>query len=372
MATNRNRPMTFTLRLPTTFLVCLLSFTAMSAQAMKVAVAPVINAPLVEKLPLSGTLISPKSSALATRIDGYVEKLYVDVGDRVKVGDPLVKLDDKIAKLESERFAAAREEAEVLERDAHRVAREASELIEDKHISSTEYESRQARATAATAAVYQLRAQQSIQLEELDRHLLKAPFGGIVAEKLTEAGQWVNNDTAVLRLVQMNPLFLEVRVPERFFGQISSGSVAELVAGTHGGISRKVTIDRVVPVSDPNTRTFKIRAVVDNPEWTLLPGMSVKAELALSGKQGEPVMQVPADAIVRKADGSSLVWVVRNANAGSPDANSVAQPVNVVVGRRAGNRVEISSDELQSGDSVVIRGNESLRPGQAVTTDTAG
>ena len=356
------------------FLVALLALAAVllsstiihSQPVTKVLVVPVVSAPLQEKLPLSGTLISPKSSELTTRVNGYVEKLYVDVGDKVNQGDLLLVLDSKIAKLESQRITAAHEEAKVLYRDAERLVKEARELVKGKHISQTEYESRQARADAARSNVLQLGAQRAIQAEQLNRHTLKAPFSGVIAAKLTEVGQWVKDDSPVLRLAQMDPLYLEARVPERFYGRFQPGT--KVMLDTQGlEASRNALVDRVVPVSDLNTRTFLVRAVVENTEWMLLPGMSVKAEFELSNKQDIAVLQVPVDVVVRKSDGSTLVWAVRNGEQGL-----VAQPVNVTLGRSVDSLIEIRSSQLKPGDQVVILGNESLRPGQAVQAESAG
>lgn len=345
---------------------------AVAQPAMKVLVAPVIRAPLVEKLPLSGTLVSPKFSALATRIDGYVEKLFVDVGDKVQKGDPLLSLDAKIAKLELQRLKAAREEAEVLYRDAERLAVEARKLVGNQHISQTEYETRLAQAAARNAAVIQLDAQLAIQQEQFDRHTLRAPFEGVIAEKLTETGAWVNNDSAVLRLVQMDPLYLQARVSERYFGRLQKGGQVAFYSGLRSEQSRVAQVDRVVPVSDPSSRTFLIRAVIPNLDGSLVPGMSIKAEFTLSDKQADAVLQVPADAIVRRIDGDTIVWVIRPVEQGKGEQGKVAQPVMVSVGRSESNRVEIRSDQLKPGDSVIVLGNESLRPGQSVSIETAG
>ncbi|MGI9287344.1 MAG: efflux RND transporter periplasmic adaptor subunit [Pseudomonadales bacterium] len=333
---------------------------------MKVLVAPVVSAPITEKLPLSGTITSPQFSALATRVDGYVEKLLVDVGDNVQTGDPLLKLDASIARLELQRLSAAEEEADFLYRDAARLAREAKELVKSKNISQTEYETRIAQAAANKARTAQLNAQREVQREQLERHTLKAPFAGVVAEKLTEAGQWARADSAAFRLAQMNPLLVEVRVPERYFGQLHVGSAVELVPNFQPDLKISAAIERIVPVSDPGSRTFLTRVKVPNPDWSLAPGMAVRAEFSLGAAQTGPVLQVPADAVVRRTDGSTLVWAVK-----SSDNASIAQPIVVRVGRSAGDRIEVSSDQLKPGDSVVILGNESLRAGQSVTIEAS-
>ena len=224
--------------------------------AVKVLVAPVVKAPLQQTLSLSGTLVSPTSSNLAARVSGNIETLHVDIGDRVKSGQALLTLDKKLASLELQRITAARNEAQILHRDAQRLAQEAKRLAESKHLSQTEYQSRQARAEAASANVKQLNARYAVQTEQLQRHTLRAPFAGVIASKLTEPGQWVNEGGAVFTLAQMDPLHLQVQVPERFFGQLQNGAAITLKAGQQQQIIAQVEAERIVPISSPNTRTF--------------------------------------------------------------------------------------------------------------------
>ncbi len=339
----------------------------LAAADMKVLVAPVISAPLLKQLPLSGTITSPKFSTLAARVDGYVEKLVVDVGDNVKAGDPLLELDARLARLELQRLAAAREEADFLFGDAARLAREAKKLAAKKNISQTEFETRIAHASANKARTMQLAAQYAAQQERLARHTLRAPFAGVIAEKLTEAGQWTSAETAAFRLVQLDPLLVEVRVPDRYFGQLQVGSAVTLMANFRSETKIDAAIERIVPVGNTDSRTFLARVKIPNADGALAPGMAVRAEFSLGDGQAAAVLQVPVDALVRRTDGSTLVWVVRT----EADA-SVAQPVQVSIGHSVGDRIEIRSDQLKPGDPVVILGNESLRPGQAVTAAVAG
>ncbi len=346
--------------------VLTLSPFSIAAAEMKVLVAPVVSAPLVKQLPLSGSIASPRFSALAARVDGYVEKLLIDVGDSVQAGDPLLELDPRLARLELQRLAAAKEEADFLYGDAARLAREAKKLAASKNISQTEYETRIAQAAANKARTMQLAAQYAAQQEQLARHTLRAPFAGIIAEKLTEAGQWASAESAAFRLVQIDPLLVEVRVPDRYFGELEVGSAVTLMVSFRSETKITAAIERIVPVGNVDSRTFLARIKIPNADGALAPGMAVRAEFSLGDGQAAAVLQVPVDALVRRTDGSTLVWVVRTER----DAR-VAQPVQVTLGRSAGNRIEVRSDQLKPGDSVVILGNESLRSGQAVTTETA-
>ena len=117
-------------------------------------------------------------------------------------------------------------------------------------------------------------------------------------------------------------------------------------------------VESVVPATDFKTRSFTARMDVANPERMLAPGMSAHLVFQLGGLGSTPVLQVPADAIVRRNDGSAVVWVVR-------DGAAKVEPVTI--GRRNQQSVEVSATRLSEGELVVTLGNESLRPDLPVT-----
>ena len=123
-----------------------------------------------------------------------------------------------------------------------------------------------------------------------------------------------------------------------------------------GGTKRAFAL---VPRADRDARTFPVLIRADNPGSRVAAGMLAQVELTLHA--GEPALLVPKDAIVRQAQ-SEFVYIV---------AEGVAQPVPVKSGRASGDRIEVFG-ELQPGQSVVVRGNERLAPGQQVRVDRTG
>jgi membrane fusion protein (multidrug efflux system) len=115
-------------------------------------------------------------------------------------------------------------------------------------------------------------------------------------------------------------------------------------------------------VSVDGSRTFLVRSELQNPDWRYAPGMSIRMQLTLDEDAGIPRLQVPADAISRRVDGATVVWVARES-----DDRVTVQPVAVTLGGRSGNAIEITGGDLKAGDRVVTRGNETLAPGQFVT-----
>ncbi|MBP2227785.1 multidrug efflux system membrane fusion protein [Azospirillum agricola] len=350
-----------------------------AAAQMRVKVAAVVAAPLRQTLQLPGNLVAPRSSALTPQVEGHVAELLVEAGDRVEAGQPLLRLDDTVARLELERLQHALREAEHLHRDARRLAREAETLAGAQSVSRSKSQTQTAQAAIEEARVSQLRAAVAIQGERLRHHTLAAPFAGAVTGRQAERGQWVGTGGAVLRLTGTDPLRVDVAVPERHFGRIAAGTPVTVLAAEGSGGNRDgaggiaASVERIVPAADPVSRSFLVHIGLPNPTGALMPGMSARVVFALDHGRDDAALQVPADAVVRKADGGARVWVVRSGGDGAP---ATARPVEVRTGRHAGGWVEIAApdggDFLRPDDLVVVQGNEGLRPGQPVVPETLG
>jgi RND family efflux transporter MFP subunit len=329
---------------------------------MQVRVEPVRLAPIVDRLPLSGSVISPRHANVAPQESGLVRRMAVDVGDIVAEGDVLLELDDELLRLELRRLQAALEEARLLSDDARRLADEGRRLVGERNISRSEYESRLANESTAEQRQLQLAAEVESQQARVRRATLRAPFAGVIGFKMTEEGEWLAAGSPAFNLAQLDPLRVQARVPERFYGEVSAGTPVSVTFDALPGETVQATVDSVVAVSDLETRSFMARADIPNTGGRLAPGMSARLELQVGGESSAPVLQVPADALVRRFDGSIVVWVVREGS---------AIPLAVTAGRRSGSFVEVNvanaGERLRDNDVVVTLGNESLREGQAVT-----
>jgi len=329
------------------------------AQAqVQVRVEPVILAPITEQLPLSGSVLSPRYSDLTTQESGLVVSLNVDTGDQVEQGDLLLQLDGELTRLELERLLARQEEAILTYDDARRLADEGRSLINDRNISKSQYETRLATEAKEETKLRQLNTQVRMQQVKYERHKLHAPFSGVIGFRHTEVGEWLGAGNSAMQLVQIDPLRVQANVPERYFGEVRAGTAVTISVDAYPGRPIQARIEKVVMVTDSDTRSFTARVDIPNTDEKLAPGMSAHLVFELGGEGSVPVLQVPADAVVRRGDGSAIVWVVRS---------DTAQAVPVSIGRRDQQRVEVGSGDLAEGELVVTLGNESLRPGQQVT-----
>jgi ABC-type polar amino acid transport system ATPase subunit len=170
--------------------------------AVPVAVAQAEMAQVIDEVPITGTVTSPRSARLSVEVDGLVEEVHVEAGDRVEVDAVLVTLGSELARRELERLEAYVRHARVELSDARRRLEEAEALVRQS-IPETEVESRRAAVEGARATLAQRRAQLELQSARLERHTLEAPFAGVISRKLTAPGEWVAPGNVLLELVDL-------------------------------------------------------------------------------------------------------------------------------------------------------------------------
>jgi membrane fusion protein (multidrug efflux system) len=314
---------------------------------------------VTEELPLTGTVTARQQAALSPRTSGLVKTVHVDAGDRVTAGTILVSLDATLAELGVQRAEAALAEARARRAESERRREEARELRREHTIAETEARTREAELQIATAAARQLEVELHERTELLARHTVIAPFDGVVTRKLTDAGEWVATGTPVIDLVAMDRARVDVQVPQERLAEIRDDTPVEIHPDARPGSLVSGRVIARVPVSDPAARTALVRVEpADSAGPPLLPGKSVRVVFRL--RSTEPVLTVPRDALVRRPDGTINVWVAERAGDGL-----IAAQRRVDLGRAFADLVEIRAG-LESGQSVVVRGNETLRAGQAL------
>jgi len=313
---------------------------------------------VVETLNLTGTLSSPNSARLSPDMAGRLVAINVEIGDRVEAGDVLFRLDDELARLELEQAAAAQREAASDLKDAERRLNEVQALVEQQNFPESEARSLAAEVERRRATLARRRAERAHAAAMVERYRLKAPFDGIIAARRADPGERVDPDTDVLELVAVDRLHLDLQVPQSYFGRVSTDTPMVVHVDALGGETVRVTVSRTVPVSDPNARTFTARAAIDNRDGVMTPGMSVRAALRLgTGRRG---VVVPRDALIRYPDGRVVVWV-----ANGDGGKRTVEERRVEPGLAFDGQVEIV-EGLSAGETVVVRGNETLQQGQDV------
>lgn len=311
---------------------------------------------------LTGTVTARREAKLSSRTDGLVAEVKVDEGSLVKPGDVLAVLDSRLATIALDMIRAeiAQGEAELAE--AKRREEEVREISKTGGFAKSEAETRKTAVRIREAALLRLRVREQEQLELIERHRLVAPFGGVISEKIAEAGEWVETGTPVVQLVETEGTRFDLRVPQEFLSRISATERVSVVLDAFPEKILEAKIGVMVPVKDTASRTFLTRLELTDPERLAAPGMSGTARLLHRSGRRDAV-RVPRDAVVRLPDGTAKVWIVTEAPAGA-----VAASREIRAGASLGEHTEIL-EGLAGGERIVLKGNEGLRENQPVAAD---
>lgn len=313
---------------------------------------------VIKQVPLTGTVTSAHVAQLSAAVSGLVERVNVEVGDRVEQGHALIELDPAIEQHSLEALQAVTLQAQAELTDARRRLQDAERLRKQKSLSENEMRLLESEAEVDAATLKQKQAEERRQQVRVERHTLRAPFGGVISERLAETGEWIESRTPVLTLVAVDDLRVEFRVPQEFYSQINRQTTLGISLDAIPGSEFDGVVASVVPVNDASSRTFLIHVRVNSGDARMTHGMSVKGQLHLPTGREEVV--IPRDAILRYPDGRATVWVVSS----SHETPTVAEK-RVTPGHSFERMISIR-EGVQAGEVVVVEGNESLKEGQQV------
>lgn len=303
----------------------------------------------------SGEVWAVADASLTVGEAGRVKRVYVAEGDRVAAGQLLLELETGLALAELGQAQAAQQRIAVQHGQANVEAERFAVLQKQELVSDRESQLENSRALALRADETGAQATVQLMSQRVQQHRILAPFAGTVARRRVDPGDWLSPGQFALELLTESQVEVQVRVPPWLLEQDISGSSARLQSGSR---STPALVTRSVPALDRQTRTALVRLrPVERPTW-LLAGTDVQVIFSIEHKQG---FSVPRDALVYGLSGVRVVRVV----AGK------AEPINVQVLETSGKRALVESNTLQWGDTLVVRGNERLRPGQGVNVQGA-
>lgn len=271
-------------------------------------IATVRFAPLAGDLDFSGTLVPVRQMLLNARVAGEITDVPVREGEAVAEGAVLVRQDSRDMRARLAQAEAAVQSA----RAEHENAQE--QVSKYRQLSQNNYFSRNDLAKATTqAAVYESQlkaneAQVTVARKELENALLRAPFAGVVAERMVEPGQLVMPNTPLLRIVDLRELELAIQLPSSEIARVHQGQKVTFTADAFGDQQFTGTIARLNPMAKASNRKVTVYALVRNPDLKLRGGLFVHGRL----QDGDAVsgLVIPATA-VQNRDGKPGVMVVR-------------------------------------------------------------
>lgn len=314
----------------------------------------VVKPAVASERAFTGFIAARVQSNLGFRVAGKIVERLVNVGQQVKAGQPLMRIDETDLRLAltEKRKAVAAARASVVQTDADE--RRYAKLLNNGWVSRQRYEQAKAASDTAEAQLAAAEADARVAENEATYSVLVADVDGTVVETLVEPGQVVSAGQTVVRLAQAGPREAVVALPETIRPAI--GSVAE--ASMYGADGRRYTahLRQLSDAADAQTRTYEARYVLDGEAAAAPLGATVTIRLASQASQ--PELQVPLGAVLD--DGRETgVWTL---DRGTSTVHF--RPVKLV--RVSGETAVISG--LSSGDPVVSLGAHLLQDGARVRT----
>ncbi len=318
-----------------------------------VSVSPVIEKEVKKPLKLVGATLPAKRSVISSEVEGIVGKINAEEGKFVKKGEILAEIRNDKLLLALQQLKNEKKEAlamsELSEKDFARI----KELYGKGIVSDGEFDRAKTERESKQSGLLSLESRIRIAEYDLAASKIQAPFNGYVTKQHVEVGQWLDIGGQVVSLVNIDTIEVTAGLPERYIETVSEGMEVSVVLSSLNRRTVPGKISSIIPDADPRAISFPIKVVLENPDHTIKSLTS--ALIVLRVGESEKIKLVPKDSIVNSPQGA-MVFAVRE---------GVAHPVSVEQKDWYESFVHIEG-KINVGESVVVRGNERLRPMQQV------
>lgn len=306
--------------------------------AVNVKVEKITLGSLSEKIVLSGETKATVDVTYASEVAGRVEALKADLGQHIKKGAVLARIDYTSLKARQDQAQAAYQLA--------------SKTYERMLSLGQQNLAPMQQVDEARSGMQQSEAMLKIAKADLKKSIVRATVDGMIAGKYVEVGSFVAPGSPIFKVVDTHQIIIEAQVPERQIGKVSPGTAVEV---TVGAIKHQVEgkVEVILPTAHDVSRTFTMRVRIDNPEGRILVGMA--AHLSIEAYEHKQVVVTPFDTVIESDDGRS-VFVLED---------GLARKREVKLGASEGDRVMLA-EGVKEGDELIVVGHRDLIDGQAV------
>jgi len=308
-------------------------------RAVNVRVSEVSPENVAVVVSANGTAEASSDIVYSAELAGKIEALPVEIGDRVRSGQMLARIDvDTLSAQASQVEATYGLSKSTLERLS---ALEADELVSKQQMD--EVRSQMANAESQRALIR----------TQLGKSQVRADKAGVVANVFAERSEYVGPGTPIAQVVDLREMIVETHLAETQVAGIAKGAAATVRFDALGEEFPGV-VDAVVPAADKESKTFTVRVKVENPDEKILVGMSARVRIAVRELEG--VVAVPQSAVLEGEGGRSAFVAV----------NGKAEKRALRLGAVDGDRVVVE-EGLKTGEKLIVVGHRDLADGQAIT-----
>ncbi|MCH8179120.1 MAG: efflux RND transporter periplasmic adaptor subunit [Proteobacteria bacterium] len=332
-------------------------------QAMPVSVAEVITRQVTQERSFSGVIEAIERAQLRPRVAGTVEQVRLRAGTLVRKGEVLFVIDPRPYQADVARLEAAAASSQLKAELAQTELQRAKRLLADNAIAQRDHDERQSAARQLEAAARADKAALQSARLNLEWTQVRAPFDGRVGKAEVTTGNLVDGNTVLTTLVSANPMYVSFNGDESTYLQL--GKLARsnpkalqvrLALANETGFPHEGRLEFVDNQVDPQAGSVRMRAVVDNQDGLLTPGLFAKVQVGSQAQQGEASALV-AERAIGTDQNRKFVWVVGASN------QTEYRPVQL--GGQVGD-LRVVTAGLKAGERVVVDGLQRVRPGVPV------
>ncbi len=325
------------------------------SQPVAVSTDTVKSIEKLNKMPLSGTVEGLTSSIISSRFSGQVTDVMVEDGQSVSQGQPLFVL-DTVELSNSMRVAQnnVNQTKARYENDMDEFLRYQT-LFEKGACSRQQLETARTKMLAGKAEYDSAQANLSSAEKQVAEATVVSPINGVIANKNLTNGQNVSAGSQVMTVEQMDFVHVVINVEQRDLGYLNMGDSVEVTVDTYPDRNFIGTVNVVSPVAGKESRMFRVKVKVDNPDLLLKPGMFVQVQLNLGAPQ--QVLSVPRKAVLGQK-GQQYIFTVEDGK---------ARKIPVKTGDMIGDCIEIT-EGVTEGMAILMDNLDKLKDGDIVQT----
>lgn len=319
---------------------------------VSVTTADVVEKVVPTTVTVTGTLLANRESEVAADASGRVVMTSIERGEFVPAGTVLARLDSRGAAISRSAAVAEVAAQKAQSANAKLECERAEKLFAVKAITQAELDRVHTGCQTSESSSLAAVARQQLAEKNIGDSVIRAPFAGMIVDRAVDVGEYVSPGRRIATLVEVNPLRLELVVPESAASAVKTGSHVEFRVRAFDKQSFGGEIKYVGPVLRRTTHDLVVEALIDNASGKLRPGMFAEAELAVS-EQKLPV--APKTALIGQAP-SARAFVIKG---------GVAEERVVLLGTQEGDNFTIV-DGVHPGERVVVNPGDELRDGMRV------
>lgn len=330
---------------------------------LTVATIKAAAGPATEEIVLPGNVQAWHGTTIYARTNGYTVNWKVDIGSHVKAGELLAEIASPEVDAQLRQTEADLKTAEANYQLAKTTAARWKVLLKTNSVSKQENDEKVSNEKATAAIVVSTRANRDRLRELVSFERVVAPFEGIISSRTTDIGRLINAGSGgtlpLFRIVQVDPLYIYVRVPQAYSSSIQPNMTVDLYFAEHPGKTYPAKLLNTAQAIDYTTRTLLAQFTVNNPNYELLAGGYTEVHLKLPGNPKSVILPV-----------NTLIFRAHNMQVATITKDNTALLKGITIGRDYGDTVEVVAG-VSPGETIILNPPDAMITGQKVRVVTS-